>query len=95
MNKTDSELDRTYKDCVTATLPHTSSTPPTQDLLLSKVKFHNSIDCLSGETSSRRLDDLICVTELSRNDEGSRIREVDDDSTRVLICSTNRLSRSR
>lgn len=94
MNKTDLELDRTYRDCVTATLPHTSSSPPTQDLLLSKVKVHKSTDCLSGETSPGRLDDLICVTELSRNDDSSRIRD-NDDSTRVLICSTNQPSRLR
>ena len=93
MNKTfDLELDRAYKDCVTATLPLANSAPPTQDLLLSKVRVSKPSDCLKGE-SNERLDDLICVAELTSNDDSSRIRE--DDATRVLICSTVQASRSR
>lgn len=93
MNKTfDSDFDRTYKECVTATLPIASSGSPTQDLILSKVKIHKSTGCFKGEVRNEKLDDFICVSELFRNDGSSQIK---DDATRVLICSTMQPARSR
>lgn len=88
--------------------------PPTQqqqqDLVLSKVKIHKSVgDCFknnllfTGELESFAKD-LICVTELTKNDEtrdGGRLNKQDgisndtNDKTHVLICATNQASRSR
>lgn len=95
MNKTfDSDFDRTYKECVTATLPLASSASPTQDLILSKVKIHKSAHCfVKVGVRNENLDDFICVSEILKNDGSSQIR--DDDSTRVLICSTIQQTRSR
>lgn len=93
---------RTYKDCVTATLPLVSNNTgraSRQDLLLSKVKFHKTSDCLNGSIGPLDLSSFICLTELSgpsslvSSDDGFDNQETD--STRVLICSNAQESRSK
>lgn len=105
------ELARSYKDCVTATLPLSSSSSShpqstnasgatKQDLLLSKVKFHRLTDCFgSGNPiSNSNEQNLICLTELApaqQTNDGQLDLSFGPDATRVLICSTIQASRSR